>query len=267
MPYPLQQNQGIPAIGAVAGDTPPLSGQSSSFQNRNQPQGLGGALNANFATPAATAAGTPGLGVGSGQTALGQQALSFPGQAPQPTAAIDFAQGSRNILNQNDQLATSLLQRWQSGQLPPGYQAAIDAAYAGGSAALTNQLAAEGLDPATSSQYSGGVAQLQEQKAIITQRALDTLLSQAFQAEGIELNAAQLLEKYATDEQQILLGFAQLYEKQKAFGQSYSLDVKKTIAGSIGELGKLFGSLATGGASDFASLSGSTGFFGGGPPV
>lgn len=151
------------------------------------------------------------------------------------------------IYTQDQQLAQQQLTEYESGKLPPGEQLAIDTAFNTGTGTLTGQLAAEGLDPATSSQYSGGVATLAQQKSIATQQALDKLLQQYFQSQGMAMQASQMVMQYNEFQQQLAFEYFQLSVQAEEFQQQLQQSEQQAKKGQMGQLAGSVGGLFGGG--------------------
>jgi hypothetical protein len=143
----------------------------------------------------------------------------------------------------NNNLGNQFLAEYESGQIPIGQATAIQQSFTTGETALASQLAAEGLDVTTSSQFTGGVEKLAEQRSIAVQAALDQVLQQYFQAQGMSLQAAGLLQQYSEFEQNLVLEYAKLSAQiQEASNQSQQAG-KGQMAGMAGQVGQMLGGL------------------------
>jgi hypothetical protein len=142
------------------------------------------------------------------------------------------------------------LNLYKKGQLAPGTQAAIDLAAQSGLGALTGQLASEGIDPATSSQYAGGAEQIALQKSIATQNALEKILQNYFTAQGMQMQAAEILGNFNQFDQTLALQYAQLAIEQEQVmiqAQEFQQQQKQQSKGMMGQLAGSVGGLLGGG--------------------
>ena len=113
-----------------------------------------------------------------------------------------FQGEERFAIIRNEALAQQFINEYESGTLPSGVQAAIDQSYQSGLTSLTSNLAAAGFS-GPSSLESSGVAELQTQKSIATQAALEQILQQYFQSQGVALQASQQLQQFSEFEQSL----------------------------------------------------------------
>jgi hypothetical protein len=148
-----------------------------------------------------------------------------------------------DIIKNSGNLATQQLNLYESGQLPPGEQAAINQQATSSQGALSGQLAAEGIDPATSSQFAGGSANIAIEKSTATQQALQQVLQNYFQAQGLELQADQTLGQFNQFDQQLAFEYYQLQVQQQEFQQQEKDQQKAQMGSLLGSLGKLAGGL------------------------
>lgn len=140
------------------------------------------------------------------------------------------------------------LSLYEQGKLPTGTQAAIDLAQKTSLGGLSGQLAAQGLDPATSTQFTQGAATIATEKSIQTQQALQQVLQNYFQAQGIALQADQLIGQFNEFDQELQLQYFQIAVQQKEFAQQQ----KKAAMGQAG--GALGGLFSAGGGGGKAIL-------------
>jgi hypothetical protein len=148
-----------------------------------------------------------------------------------------------DIIRNSGNLSEQQLKLYESGQLPPGEQAAINQQATSSQGALSGQLAAEGIDPATSSQFAGGSANIAIEKSTATQQALQQVLSNYFQAQGLELQASQVLGQFNQFDQQLAFEYYQLQVQQQEFQQQEKDQQKAQMGSLLGSIGKLAGGL------------------------
>jgi hypothetical protein len=151
--------------------------------------------------------------------------------------SLDPRTGGLGVSANAGAFANQQIGLYEAGQLPAGEQAAINEAATSSEGALSAQLAQEGIDPASSSQFAGGSANIAIAKSTATQQALQQVLQNAFQAQGITLQADQVANQLTEFEQQLSLEYLQTSIQQSEFQQSLQSQQK-------GQIGSLFGSLA-----------------------
>lgn len=140
--------------------------------------------------------GTAGPGnIGEGMGTLGSQNQAVPlTPAFGGMATVGLGPTIDNLawqLSRNEALATQQLTQYESGQLPTGTQQAIETAYQQGSNQLTQEYANMGRDPSADTSFGAGMQDLQQQKSVATQQALDQLLQQYYTTSQLELGISQ----------------------------------------------------------------------------
>ena len=182
---------------------------------------------------------------------------------PAATQGISGWEGLTGAIASEDYaLGNQFLADYESGTLPAGTQAAISQAYTSGEAALTSQLSSEGINPVGSTQYLGGMESLQQQQSIATQNALNELLQNAFQSQGISLQANGMLEQFQEFEQELMFQYAELAVQEQEFNEEQSQAGKGQAGSMAGSLGSMLGGLKSVVAAAIIGVShGTAGWF------
>jgi hypothetical protein len=150
-----------------------------------------------------------------------------------------------------ERLANQELALYERGELPVGEQEAINLAERSGLGALTGQLAAEGIDPTSSSQFFGGAMQIEQQKAIATENALQQLLQNYFQAQGMTIQADEVLASFTQFDRNLQLQYYQTALQFELGKEQIAAQQKSQQKGMIGQLAGGIGGLFGGGKSIF----------------
>jgi len=192
---------------------------------------LGASTNSLGAAPATTSSfavpgGNPTPSVPFSPTAvLAWQGLTSPGA---------YAGMASQAAGMTQDLADQQLQLYESGQLMPGTQAAIERAYEQGQNALTSTFAAQGRDPVGDTTYAQGVGDLENVRSIAVQGALEQELSDYMASQALELQAAQVGG-------QISVGHEANMVQQEAIKAQENQSTLGIFSSLLGGLGKLFG--------------------------
>ena len=157
-----------------------------------------------------------------------------------------FGNAEAIVIARNEALSEQFINEYESGTLPAGVQAAITQSYESGLASLSGNLYGAGISGSSSSLYSSGVAELQTQQSIATQAALEQVLGNYFQAQGVELQAAQQLQQWTEFEQQLQLEYMQTWLQYSEFEQQLSQQSKSQMGQQAGGLAQGLGGMKKG---------------------
>jgi hypothetical protein len=233
---PLGNITGIGAgtSGALTSTTAPLAGTGAPLTGLQTPIGIADAA----VNPADLQVGSQG-GLGQNQGQGGQL-----GETPDQirSSNLQFA-AINDALANTENFANQQLSLYEHGQLPPGEQAAIDLSARSGLGSLSGQLAQEGIDPASSSQFAGGAENIALQKSTATEQALQQVLQNYFTAQGMQMQATEILGQFNQFDQTLALQYAQLALQAQEFQQQEKQQQKAQMGQMAGSAGGLLGKM------------------------
>lgn len=195
--------------------------------------------------------GTPGPGAGTPMGALGSENQDFP-LTPGFGGMADVGLGPTiNNLGwtaaRNESLATQQLMEYESGDLPTGTKAAIEQAFTEGENTLTSEYAAMGRNPAADTSFGEGMTNLQQEKSIATQAALQQLLDNYMNTSALELNIQATQGQLEVQQGQLAIAQEQIALQEQQMQMQKDAQDQSALGGAMQSLmsglGSLFGGL------------------------